>query len=41
MRTFPMFNFMMVILHTINAALPHFENTMMELKRKFNIEQKN
>lgn len=39
LRTFPLFNFVTVIIHTVNALLPHFENTMKELKRKIQLER--
>lgn len=40
LRSFPMFNIVVAICHTVNALLPHFEVTIMELKRKLQLDQK-
>ena len=39
LRSFPMFNIVVAICHTMNALLPHLENTMNELKRKFQLDR--
>ena len=39
LRTFPLFNFVTFILHTVNALLPHFEDRFNQLKRKLNFER--
>uniref|UniRef100_A0A6C0CRH5 Uncharacterized protein n=1 Tax=viral metagenome TaxID=1070528 RepID=A0A6C0CRH5_9ZZZZ len=41
MRTFPLFNYVTVIIHTVHALLPHIENTLEELKRKFQFDRQN
>jgi hypothetical protein len=39
LRTFPLFNFITIILHTVNALLPHFEDRLNDLKRKLHFER--
>lgn len=38
MRTFPLFNFVTVIIHTVNALLPHVEDTIKQIKKKLSVK---